>query len=91
MQRVTVTSVRVLIFLINNEKSLLCGADIMKSLSLPSGTVYPLLHRLEAVGWVLGNKEDIVPRLAGRPAKVFYTITPKGKSEGLKIIGRLRV
>ena len=45
---------------------------------LPSGTVHPILARLETVGWLESRWEEIDPRAEGRPARRYYHLTPDG-------------
>jgi PadR family transcriptional regulator, regulatory protein PadR len=47
----------------------------MKRTGMASGSLYPMLARLESAGWLTRGREDINPRTAGRPARVNYTIT----------------
>lgn len=54
------------------------GLEIMRAASLPSGTVYPLLARLEAAGWVSARAEGITPQDEGRPTRRYYRATPDG-------------
>lgn len=68
----------------------LAGSDLMASLSLASGTLYPLLRRLEAAGWLISEWETGDPVEMGRPRKHFYIMTEKGQSEGLQEIQNLR-
>lgn len=57
----------------------LCGkAD------LGSGTVYPLLERLEQAGWVTSFWEDPPP--ADRPKRRFYEMTSAGRKEAAAAI-----
>ena len=46
-----------------------------------SGTVYPLLRRLEQVGWLTSSWEEIDPEYAGRPKKRMFRLTNAGLSE----------
>ena len=46
-----------------------------------SGTVYPLLRRLEKVGWLTSLWEDIDPETEGRPKRRIFTLTDTGLSE----------
>ena len=55
------------------------GADIMKATKLPSGTVYPMLSRMETAGWVRAEWEDVDPSEAGRPRRRFYFLTGAGQ------------
>jgi DNA-binding MarR family transcriptional regulator len=50
------------------------GFELMKLTSMASGSLYPMLARLEGAGWLTRGKEDIDPRAAGRPARTHYTI-----------------
>lgn len=54
------------------------GLEIMRAIALASGTVYPLLDRTEAAGWVAARTEDITPQDEGRPRRRYYRITPDG-------------
>jgi PadR family transcriptional regulator, regulatory protein PadR len=54
------------------------GFEIMRAISLPSGTVYPLLDRVEAAGWAETRAEDMIPQDEGRPRRKYYRITPEG-------------
>lgn len=56
------------------------GFEIMRVTSLPSGTVYPLLRRLEAGGLVGSEwEEDVDPSEEGRPRRRHYRLTPEGE------------
>jgi PadR family transcriptional regulator PadR len=52
--------------------------DLMKATGLPSGTLYPVLVRLEQAGWVEAAWEDLDPVAAGRPARRYYGLTADG-------------
>jgi DNA-binding PadR family transcriptional regulator len=55
------------------------GFDIMRITGLPSGTVYPLLRRLEGNALVTSDWEDEDrARDDARPARRYYRITPLG-------------
>lgn len=54
------------------------GLEIMRAAGLPSGTVYPILARLESAGWLSGRAEDINPRAEGRPPRRYYRLTAAG-------------
>ncbi len=51
------------------------GFELMKLTGIASGSLYPMLARLERAGWLTRGKEDIDPHAAGRPARTNYTIT----------------
>jgi DNA-binding PadR family transcriptional regulator len=54
------------------------GVEIGAAAGLPSGTVHPILARLEGVGWLTSRWEEIDPRAQGRPARRYYQLTPDG-------------
>src|SRR3954447_21381958 len=53
-------------------------SEIGQVAGLPSGTVHPILGRLERVGWLESRWEDIDPRVEGRPARRYYRLTAAG-------------
>lgn len=54
------------------------GAQIGKESGLPSGTLYPILLRLEAAGWLRSEWELGDPATLGRPRRRFYQLTGVG-------------
>lgn len=52
------------------------GLQLIKETGRPSGTVYPLLDRLERAGWVISQWDDDAGR-AG-PRRRMYRLTPEG-------------
>jgi DNA-binding PadR family transcriptional regulator len=72
------------------------GASIAKETGLASGTLYPILLRLEAAGWLTSEWEDGDPALLRRPRRRFYRVTAPGAqaarhyaAELAPMIGRL--
>jgi DNA-binding PadR family transcriptional regulator len=56
------------------------GFDIMDATALPSGTVYPILRRLEAEGCVRSHWErEGEARKEQRPPRRYYELTPHGR------------
>lgn len=55
------------------------GLEIGKSAGLKSGTLYPILARLEAAGWVVSEWEQIDPSVEGRRPRRYYRLTGEGK------------
>jgi PadR family transcriptional regulator, regulatory protein PadR len=51
------------------------GFELMKLTGMASGSLYPMLAKLEAAGWLKRGKEAVDPRAAGRPARVNYMMT----------------
>ena len=55
------------------------GFDIMDATGLPSGTVYPILGRLERAGYVRSRWESQATALhEKRPPRRYYEITAAG-------------
>jgi PadR family transcriptional regulator len=51
------------------------GFELMRLTGLASGSLYPMLARLEQAGWLTKGKENIDPHAEGRPPRLHYTIT----------------
>ena len=70
------------------------GLDICAETGLPSGTIYPILARLERIGWMESDWEDPNAHIAeGRPRRRYYRLTRDGAEcadEALKAIKRTR-
>lgn len=54
------------------------GLQICVAAGLSSGTIHPILARLEGVGWLESRWEDADPRQQGRPRRRYYRLTPDG-------------
>lgn len=54
------------------------GLELCKAADLPSGTIYPILRRLEEQGWVTSRWENVDPVVEGRPRKRLYQLTGTG-------------
>jgi PadR family transcriptional regulator PadR len=76
--RMTIPTQLVLETLLADPTRELYGLEIGQSAGLPSGTVHPILARLEAVGWLESYWEEIDPREQGRPARRYYRLTGNG-------------
>jgi DNA-binding PadR family transcriptional regulator len=76
--RMTLQTLRVLESFFENVSGELAGADIQKRSGLASGTLYPILLRLESAGWLMSRWEQVDPVSAGRPRRRLYRFTPDG-------------
>src|SRR4030095_2429215 len=54
------------------ESEALYGYEVMQCTQIGSGTVYPILARLESAGVVSSQLEDIKPEQEGRPQRRYY-------------------
>lgn len=58
------------------------GLELSDLVGLPSGTIYPILARLEQAGWLDSAWEDpAAHEAAGRPRRRFYWLTLNGADE----------
>jgi len=55
------------------------GLLISQETGLGTGTVYPILERLEGAGWVEGRWESEQP--SGRPRRRFLSLTNLGRTQ----------
>ncbi len=54
------------------------GLELSAATGLPSGTLHPILARLEGLGWVDSFWENIDVRKEGRPRRRYYRLSPEG-------------
>lgn len=66
------------------------GRHIGHTTGLPSGTISPILNRLETVGWVTGTWEDIDERTEGRRRRRYYQLTPTGTEKARTVGAQMR-
>jgi DNA-binding PadR family transcriptional regulator len=67
------------------------GFDIMDATALPSGTVYPILRRLDAAGYVRSRWEkEGVARREQRPPRRYYELTATGRGVAADAVSRYR-
>jgi PadR family transcriptional regulator, regulatory protein PadR len=76
--RISLQTLRVLEAFLENPSTELSGADLQKRSRIASGTLYPILLRLESAGWFLSRWETIDPSSAGRPRRRLYRLTASG-------------
>ncbi|PZE24971.1 MULTISPECIES: PadR family transcriptional regulator [unclassified Curtobacterium] len=76
LQRVTAPTLDVLQALLAQEEPL-WGLVLIKTTGRPSGTVYPILERLERQGWITGSWDDDPDRSG--PRRRRYAFTGEGR------------
>src|SRR5947209_10647975 len=76
--RMTIPTQLVLEALLADPSRELYGVEIGEKAELRSGTVHPILARLEGVGWLESRWEEIEPRAEGRPPRRSYPLTADG-------------
>ncbi|MGY1810867.1 PadR family transcriptional regulator [Blastococcus sp. SYSU D00669] len=76
--RMTIPTQLVLEALLGDPERELYGVEIGELANLRSGTVHPILARLEGVGWLTSRWEAIDPQVEGRPPRRYYRLTAEG-------------
>ena len=57
------------------------GLQVIRSSGLTAGTVYPILQRLRAAGWVTAHWEpEHQAQDEGRPARRYYELSAQGRA-----------
>jgi PadR family transcriptional regulator PadR len=70
---------RVVRIFLDDPGTAMYGFDLMQRTRFPSGTIYPILARLERAGWIIGEQEaPDQASLQGRPARRLYRLTADG-------------
>ena len=89
--RLSNAALRVLLAIWQGPQGGLSGAQISKATSVGSGTLYPLLARLEKAGWLVGDWEAVDPRQVQRPRRRFYRLTALGGASARDEFSKLQV
>lgn len=76
--RMTIPTQLVLRALLEDPTREMYGLEICGKAGLASGTIHPILARLETVEWLLSRWEDIDPAVSGRPRRRYYRLNPHG-------------
>src|SRR3954468_12601793 len=88
--RMTLPTQRVLGVLLNEPLAEHYGLEIAKRAELASGSIYPILARLEAAGWVTSGWEEIDEAKEGRRRRRYYRLTAPGKRQALLALEETR-
>jgi PadR family transcriptional regulator len=89
--RLTQPTLKVLRFLLETPREGRSGAEMAKATKVGSGTLYPMLARLEAAGWLTSEWEAIDPSEAGRPRRRFYKLTAVGQNNARRALADLQM
>jgi PadR family transcriptional regulator PadR len=76
--RVTLQTLQVLRALLDDPAGEHYGLEISKESGLPTGSIYPILARLEVFGLATSAWEDIDEAAAKRRRRRYYRLTPDG-------------
>ena len=83
--RMSFQTMKVLESFLESPADVLSGADVHRRSGLASGTLYPILLRLEAAGWFVSQWESVDPVAAGRPRRRLYRLTPSGLARASEV------
>lgn len=89
--RLTQPALKVLRLLLDAPPVARSGAEIGRATRIASGTLYPMLVRLEAAGWLSSEWEEVNPREEGRPRRRFYKLTPFGQNSANRELADLQI
>ena len=85
----TLTTVYVLDAFVSDPDADRYGLQVMSETGLPSGTVFPILARFEGLGWLESGWEQVDPKVARRPARRYYRLTPDGLQNARTALARV--
>jgi PadR family transcriptional regulator, regulatory protein PadR len=63
------------------------GFDLSRRSGVGPGTLYPMLARLFAAGWLERRWERVDPSLVGRPRRRFYSLSGAGELAARSAVG----
>ncbi|WP_410628345.1 PadR family transcriptional regulator [Amycolatopsis sp. cmx-8-4] len=74
--RMTLPTQLVLRALLEEPTREMYGLEVCRAAGLPSGTIHPILTRLEKAGWLQSRWEKVDPVERGRPRRKYYCLDP---------------
>jgi PadR family transcriptional regulator, regulatory protein PadR len=77
--RITAQTLKVFALFLGDVTAEWHGFDLIEQTKIKSGTMYPILIRLEKAGWLQSRLEDVDPSVVGRPARRLYALTGEGE------------
>lgn len=86
--RVTAATLDVLETLLDPDEEMY-GLKIAKSTGRPTGSVFPILARLEQLGWVISEWESSDPEVRG-PRRRFYRLSGVGLAGARELVSQRR-
>jgi PadR family transcriptional regulator, regulatory protein PadR len=76
--RLTAATVAVLRALLEEPTREMYGLQVCAAAGLPTGTVHPILARLEGMRWLTSAWEEADTHTEGRPRRRYYTLSEHG-------------
>jgi DNA-binding MarR family transcriptional regulator len=77
--KLTVSSAKPLRAFLNDPALPRYGTGLCADLDMRSGTLFPILNRLEAAGLLISEREQADPVALRRPLRVYYRLTGAGE------------
>lgn len=75
-RRMSLATAQVLSEMLKRPTDEFYGLELIKATGIPSGSLYPIMMRLEDQGWVTSHWEDLEE---GKRKRKFYKFTPVGE------------
>jgi PadR family transcriptional regulator PadR len=88
MPRVTIPVLLVLSAMLERPTEEWYGLDLASRAELKSGTIYPVLSRLEQADWMNSRWENVDPAQVGRPRRRLYRLTAEGQRAAEEAVAR---
>jgi PadR family transcriptional regulator, regulatory protein PadR len=86
--RMTLPTQLVLRAMLQDPSGEMYGLEICGEAGLPSGTIHPILARLEQVGWLESRWEEVDPSEEGRPRRRYYRFSRDGAEHARYALAR---
>jgi DNA-binding PadR family transcriptional regulator len=86
----TVPTQLVLTVLLADPAREMYGLELCAAAGLQSGTIHPILARLERRGWLCSRWEQVDPAQAGRPRRRYYRLDPDNLAAVRAAVARAR-
>lgn len=89
--RMTLQTQRVLALMLEDASGEQYGLKISQELSLPTGSIYPILARLEQAGWITSRWEDLDTATSNqRRRRKLYRLTSDGAERAKYVLADTR-
>ena len=86
--RMTLPTQLVLRALLEEPAREMYGLEVCSRAGLKSGTIHPILARLEQAEWLESRWEETNPREEGRPRRRYYRLSPDGAVRACNALAR---
>lgn len=89
LSRITPATLDVLSVLVWSSEDM-HGFALAREAGRPTGSIYLILNRLEAAGWVDSYWETVNAQHEGRPRRRFYRLNPDGLTAARELLAERR-